>query len=154
MVRAQPRLPSIECLPLPLFDRFVWQRITRQTCGASDQNGGTAAVKTGQSFAYSAGDKSKEARWQAVSSSGGVWSGLGADDMAHFLNSARSQKEAYAQTELRKLQNRMAFGEVEEETGAFDETVGMGMIGSSNGRVRAEAINNKSRGMSASSHIF
>ncbi|KAJ9114869.1 hypothetical protein QFC20_001240 [Naganishia adeliensis] len=58
---------------------------------------------------------------------------------------ARSQKEAYAQTELRKLQNRMAFGEVEEETGAFDETVGMGMIGSSNGRVRAEAIDNKSR---------
>ncbi|KAJ9122068.1 hypothetical protein QFC24_004295 [Naganishia onofrii] len=58
---------------------------------------------------------------------------------------ARRQKEAYAQTELRKLQNRMAFGEVEQETGAFDETVGMGMIGSSTGRVRAEAIDSKSR---------
>lgn len=65
------------------------------------------------------------------------------------LNSARRQKEAYAQTELRKLQNRMAFGEVEEETGAFDETVGMGMIGSATGKVRAEAIDSKSRGMSA-----
>ncbi|KAJ9108149.1 hypothetical protein QFC19_002617 [Naganishia cerealis] len=58
---------------------------------------------------------------------------------------ARRQKEAYAQTELRKLQNRMAFGEVEQETGAFDETVGMGMIGSATGRVRAEAIDSKSR---------
>ena len=40
----------------------------------------------------------------------------------------------------------MAFGEVEEETGAYDETVGLGMIGSSTGRVRAEAVDNKSRG--------
>lgn len=61
-------------------------------------------------------------------------------------DSARRQKEAYAQTELRKLQNRMAFGEVEEETGAYDQTVGLGMIGSSTGRVRAEAVDNKSRG--------
>lgn len=67
-----------------------------------------------------------------------------------FLDSARRQKEAYAQTELRKLQNRMVFGEVEEETGAYDETVGLGMIGSSTGRVRAEAVDNKSRGMFAS----
>ncbi|KAF5392552.1 hypothetical protein D9757_002177 [Collybiopsis confluens] len=51
------------------------------------------------------------------------------------LRSARKAKEAYAQTELRKLQNRMAFGEAEEEVGAFDETKGLGMIGS--GKVRA-----------------
>ncbi|KAK4051064.1 U4/U6-U5 snRNP complex subunit prp31 [Microbotryomycetes sp. JL221] len=51
---------------------------------------------------------------------------------------ARKAKEAYAMTELRKQQNRMAFGQAEEETGAFDETRGLGMIGSSSGRVRAE----------------
>ncbi|KAI5124861.1 hypothetical protein M0805_007294 [Coniferiporia weirii] len=50
---------------------------------------------------------------------------------------ARKAKEAYAQTELRKLQNRMAFGEAEEEVGAFDETKGMGMIGVASGKVRA-----------------
>ncbi|SCV72083.1 BQ2448_4777 [Microbotryum intermedium] len=51
---------------------------------------------------------------------------------------ARKAKEAYAQTELRKQQNRMKFGEAEEETGYADKTVGMGMIGSSgSGRVRA-----------------
>ncbi|GLB33641.1 putative nop domain-containing protein [Lyophyllum shimeji] len=48
---------------------------------------------------------------------------------------ARKAKEAYAQTELRKLQNRMAFGEAEEEVGAFDQTKGLGMIGA--GKVRA-----------------
>lgn len=33
----------------------------------------------------------------------------------------------------------MVFGQAEEETGAYDETVGLGMIGSASGRVRAEA---------------
>ncbi|KAH9947310.1 Nop domain-containing protein [Amylocystis lapponica] len=56
---------------------------------------------------------------------------------------ARKAKEAYAQTELRKLQNRMAFGEVEEEIGAFDQTKGLGMIGS--GKVRANVGETKSR---------
>ncbi|GBE79375.1 Pre-mRNA-processing factor 31 [Sparassis crispa] len=56
---------------------------------------------------------------------------------------ARKAKEAYAQTELRKLQNRMAFGEAEEEIGAFDQTKGLGMIGS--GKVRAGAGEAKSR---------
>ncbi|KAJ3789686.1 hypothetical protein GGU10DRAFT_342576 [Lentinula aff. detonsa] len=50
---------------------------------------------------------------------------------------ARKAKEAYAQTELGKLQNRMAFGEAEQEVGAFDQTKGLGMIGS--GKVRAGA---------------
>jgi len=58
---------------------------------------------------------------------------------------ARKAKEAYAQTELRKMQNRMAFGEVEEEVGAFDETVGLGMVGQ--GKVRAGEADAKSRGM-------
>jgi len=52
---------------------------------------------------------------------------------------ARKAKEAYAQTELRKLTNRMKFGEAEEEVGAFDETRGLGMVGSSSGRIRASA---------------
>lgn len=58
---------------------------------------------------------------------------------------ARKAKEAYAQTELRKLQNRMAFGEAEEEVGAFDQTKGLGMIGIGTGKVRAGMGEAKSR---------
>ncbi|KAF8529076.1 hypothetical protein BU17DRAFT_73283 [Hysterangium stoloniferum] len=58
---------------------------------------------------------------------------------------ARKAKEAYAQTELRKLQNRMAFGEAEEEVGAFDQTKGLGMIGVGTGKVRAGSGDAKSR---------
>ncbi|KAI0824675.1 Nop domain-containing protein [Trametes gibbosa] len=57
---------------------------------------------------------------------------------------ARKAKEAYAQTELRKLQNRMAFGEAEQEVGAFDQTKGLGMIGT--GKVRAGVGEAKSHG--------
>ncbi len=64
--------------------------------------------------------------------------------LIQLLHSARKAKEAYAQTELRKLQNRMAFGEVEEEVGAFDQTKGLGMIGT--GKVRAGVSEAKSRG--------
>ncbi|TBU32009.1 Nop domain-containing protein, partial [Dichomitus squalens] len=56
---------------------------------------------------------------------------------------ARKAKEAYAQTELQKLQNRMAFGTPEEEVGAFDQTKGLGMIGT--GKVRAGVGEAKSR---------
>ncbi|PAV20798.1 Nop domain-containing [Pyrrhoderma noxium] len=58
---------------------------------------------------------------------------------------ARKAKEAHAQTELRKLQNRMAFGEAEDEVGAFDETKGLGMIGSASGKVRASVGEVKSK---------
>ncbi|KAF8558986.1 Nop domain-containing protein [Imleria badia] len=58
---------------------------------------------------------------------------------------ARKAKEAYAQTELRKLQNRMAFGAAEEEVGAFDQTKGLGMIGVGTGKVRAGLGEAKSR---------
>lgn len=61
---------------------------------------------------------------------------------------ARKVKDAYAQTELRKLQNRMAFGEAEEEVGAFDQTKGMGMIGLASGKVRAGMGEAKSKGVS------
>jgi Prp31 C terminal domain len=63
------------------------------------------------------------------------------------LTRARKAKEAYAQTELRKMQNRMAFGQAEEEIGAFDQTVGLGMIG--HGKVRVGEADAKSRGMHA-----
>jgi len=56
---------------------------------------------------------------------------------------ARKAKEAYAQTELRKLQNRMVSGQAEEEVGAFDQTKGLGMIGM--GKVRAGEADSKSR---------
>lgn len=49
---------------------------------------------------------------------------------------ARKAKEAYAASELAKLQNRMRFGEAEEEVGALDQTKGLGMIGT--GKVRAD----------------
>ncbi|KZW03998.1 Nop domain-containing protein [Exidia glandulosa HHB12029] len=58
---------------------------------------------------------------------------------------ARKAKEAYAQTELRKLQNRMAFGQEEEEVGAFDQTKGLGMIGVATGKVRAGGADSKSK---------
>ncbi|CAO1635118.1 unnamed protein product [Sympodiomycopsis kandeliae] len=54
---------------------------------------------------------------------------------------ARKLKEMYGASELRKAANRVEFGKAEEEVGAFDETVGLGMAGSSssNGRIRAAA---------------
>lgn len=60
---------------------------------------------------------------------------------------ARKAKEAYAQSELRKLQNRMAFGEAEEEVGAFDQTKGMGLMGNASvsGKVRAGMGDTKTR---------
>lgn len=66
------------------------------------------------------------------------------------VRSARKAKEAYAQTELRKLQNRLKFGEAEEEVGAYDDVQGMGMIGSSSGRVRANVAEARSKGASPS----
>ena len=40
----------------------------------------------------------------------------------------------------------MVFGQAEEETGLGGETVGLGMIGSSSGKIRAEAVNSASKG--------
>lgn len=59
---------------------------------------------------------------------------------------ARKAKEAYAVTELRQLSNRVKFGEQEAETDAFGgETRGLGMIGKESGKLRASAIDSKSR---------
>lgn len=61
---------------------------------------------------------------------------------------ARKAKEAVAMTDLRKAQNRMAFGKEEKEAGygAGDSTVGMGMIGQADtGRVRGTQIDARTR---------
>jgi U4/U6 small nuclear ribonucleoprotein PRP31 len=51
---------------------------------------------------------------------------------------ARRAKERMAATSMQKAQNRMAFGEQEAEIGFGDEeTVGLGLIGGSTGKVRA-----------------
>jgi U4/U6 small nuclear ribonucleoprotein PRP31 len=42
----------------------------------------------------------------------------------------------------------MVFGEAEEEVGAFDQTKGLGMIGSASGKVRAGMGEAKSKGPS------
>lgn len=46
------------------------------------------------------------------------------------------------------MQNRMVFGEAEEEVGAFDQTKGLGMIGVASGKVRAGMGEAKSKGQS------
>ncbi|KAI8936232.1 hypothetical protein NX059_006657 [Plenodomus lindquistii] len=59
---------------------------------------------------------------------------------------ARKAKEATAMTEIRKAQNRMAFGKEEKEVGYGDGTKGMGMIGATDtGRLRAQQIDTKTR---------
>ncbi|CAK7203951.1 U4/U6-U5 snRNP complex subunit prp31 [Sporothrix eucalyptigena] len=61
---------------------------------------------------------------------------------------ARQAKAATAMTDLRKAQNRMAFGQEEREVGygLGDETAGMGMIGNaSDGRVRALQVDQRTR---------
>lgn len=63
---------------------------------------------------------------------------------------ARKAKEAYAQSELSKLQNRMRFGEAEEEEMVGDEIMGMGMIGNSSGKIRATANDGRKAKMSKS----
>lgn len=61
---------------------------------------------------------------------------------------ARKAKEAVAMTDLRKQQNRVAFGQEEKDVGygTGEGTVGLGMIGQENqGRIRAEQIDQRTR---------
>ncbi|KZF26397.1 Prp31 C terminal domain-containing protein [Xylona heveae TC161] len=61
---------------------------------------------------------------------------------------ARKAKEATAMTDLRKAQNRMAFGKEEKEVGygAGEGTAGLGMIGQANdGRIRNLQIDQRTR---------
>lgn len=59
---------------------------------------------------------------------------------------ARKAKEATAMTDLRKEQNRMAFGKEEKEVGYADTSKGLGMIGQANeGRVRSLRIDQRTK---------
>ena len=57
---------------------------------------------------------------------------------------ARKAKEATAMTDLRKAQNRMAFGKEEKEVSYGGDTKGMGMVGQENdGRIRAMQVDRR-----------
>jgi U4/U6 small nuclear ribonucleoprotein PRP31 len=56
----------------------------------------------------------------------------------------RRMKEQNAMTEMRKLQNRVKFGEQEEEVGFGDETEGLGMLTQS-GNFRALKVDNRTK---------
>ena len=61
---------------------------------------------------------------------------------------ARKAKEATAMTDLRKAQNRMAFGKEEREVGygTGEGTKGLGMIGANDdGRIRAQKIDQRTK---------
>ena len=61
---------------------------------------------------------------------------------------ARKAKEATAMTDLRKTQNRMAFGKEEKEVGygTGSGTKGLGMIGATNdGRIRSQQIDQRTK---------
>jgi U4/U6 small nuclear ribonucleoprotein PRP31 len=59
---------------------------------------------------------------------------------------ARAEKNRNAQTELRQAQNRMAFGQEEQEVTYGDESVGMGMINSGDaGRIRGFQIDERTK---------
>ena len=59
---------------------------------------------------------------------------------------ARKAKEALAMTDLRKEQNRMAFGKEEKEIGYADGSKGLGMIGQQNdGRIRSIQTDQRTR---------
>lgn len=56
----------------------------------------------------------------------------------------RKMKDQNAMTEMRKLQNRMKFGEAEDEIGFGDESEGLGMLTQS-GSIRAFAVDNRTK---------
>lgn len=59
---------------------------------------------------------------------------------------ARKAKEQTAMTDLRKAQNRMAFGKEEKEVGYADSSKGLGMIGQANeGRIRSQQIDQRTK---------
>ncbi|KAG5437369.1 hypothetical protein PCANB_000800 [Pneumocystis canis] len=58
----------------------------------------------------------------------------------------RAMKERYQMTELRKQQNRLAFGKQELEVGIHDEMEGLGMIGQEGQyRIRAPVVDSRSK---------
>lgn len=68
---------------------------------------------------------------------------------------ARKAKEATAMTDLRKAQNRMAFGKEEKEVGygTGEGTKGLGMIGQANdGRIRNQQIDARTKAKLSKNH--
>lgn len=68
---------------------------------------------------------------------------------------ARKAKEATAMTDLRKAQNRLAFGKEEKEVGygTGEGTKGLGMIGQGNdGRIRSQQIDQRTKAKLSKSH--
>ena len=68
---------------------------------------------------------------------------------------ARNAKEAVAMTELRKAQNRVAFGKEEAEAGfgTGDGSIGLGMLGQqTDGRIRSTQIDQRTRAKLSKSH--
>lgn len=68
---------------------------------------------------------------------------------------ARKAKEATAMTDLRKAQNRMAFGKEEKEVGygTGEGTKGLGMIGQANeGRIRSQQIDARTKAKLSKNH--
>ncbi|EPX75179.1 U4/U6 X U5 tri-snRNP complex subunit Prp31 [Schizosaccharomyces octosporus yFS286] len=58
----------------------------------------------------------------------------------------RKMKEQYAVTELRKMQNRVAFGKQEAEVLNYDESEGLGMLGQEGeGKIRAASIDTRTK---------
>lgn len=58
----------------------------------------------------------------------------------------RKFKEQFEMSDIKKAQNKMAFGQQEETyTDAFGQDIGMGMIGSSGAGVRGAAVNTKNK---------
>ena len=59
---------------------------------------------------------------------------------------ARKAKEQVAMTDLRKAQNRMAFGKEEKEVAYAETTKGLGMVGQANeGRIRNQQIDQRTK---------
>lgn len=66
---------------------------------------------------------------------------------------ARAEKNRNAYTELRQAQNRMAFGQEEQEVSYGDESVGMGMIGGGDaGRIRAFQVDERTKAKLSKKH--
>lgn len=68
---------------------------------------------------------------------------------------ARKAKEATAMTDLRKAQNRMAFGKEEKEVGygTGESTKGLGMIGQANeGRIRSLQVDQRTKAKLSKNH--
>jgi U4/U6 small nuclear ribonucleoprotein PRP31 len=68
-----------------------------------------------------------------------------ANVVLHLLCRVRRLKDRLAMTEARKAQNRMKFGEAEDEILVGDEVQGLGLIGGETGRIRQAMDSKKSR---------